>query len=176
MACRSARQLLRCTHWYVVPHDSCYVARTDMPFRTFAAPSRAVSNILHADFRFAPSRLEPHSIASRALCTCPINIGSTMHPASSQKGLRSGWQSGAPEPHLLTRRCFPMVRVLPFRTSVCRSAHRQPLPRRLPLRSIPSRAALDCIPCYARDTHSRGHGRPRSAWKSSLLRLLLSIT
>ena len=40
------------------------------------------------------------------------------------KGLRSGWQSGASEPHLLTRRCFPMVRILPFRTSACRSAHR----------------------------------------------------
>ena len=29
----------------------------------------------------------------------------TMHHTSSQKGLRSGWQSGASEPHLLTRRC-----------------------------------------------------------------------
>ena len=29
----------------------------------------------------------------------------TMHHTSSQKGLRSGWQSGASEPPLLTRRC-----------------------------------------------------------------------
>ena len=52
-----------------------------------------------------------------------------MRPASLQKGLRSGWQSGASEPHLLTRRCFPMVRVLPFRASACRSAHQLHLPR-----------------------------------------------
>ena len=41
---------------------------------------------------------------------CPIHfrlptLSSTMHHTSSQKGLRSGWQSGASEPHLLTRRC-----------------------------------------------------------------------
>ena len=34
---------------------------------------------------------------------CPSR---TMHHTSSQKGLRSGWQSGASEPHLLTRRCL----------------------------------------------------------------------
>ena len=41
---------------------------------------------------------------------CPIHFrlptfSRTMHHTSSQKGLRSGWQSGASEPHLLTRRC-----------------------------------------------------------------------
>ena len=41
---------------------------------------------------------------------CPIHFrlptfSRTMHHASSQKGMRSGWQSGASEPHLLTRRC-----------------------------------------------------------------------
>ena len=50
-------------------------------------------------------------------------LSSTMHPSSSRKSLRSGWQPGASEPHLLTRRCFPMVRVLPFRASACHSAH-----------------------------------------------------
>ena len=62
--------------------------------------------------------------ASTIRPTCLVCFSSVMHPASSQKGLRSGWQSGASEPHLLTRRCFPMVRVLPFRASACRSAHR----------------------------------------------------
>ena len=40
------------------------------------------------------------------------------------KSLRSGWQAGTSEPHLLTHRCFPMVWVLPFRVSACRYAHR----------------------------------------------------
>ena len=71
----------------------------------------------HAPILFAEGRL----LAVRQHHACQ---------ASLQKGLRSGWQSGAPEPHLLTRRCFPMVRVLPFRASACRSAHRLHSPAR----------------------------------------------
>ena len=64
-----------------------------------------------------PSTLPLHRCSSRWGCwgRCRWGIprisssvacfSSTMHHASSQKGLRSGWQSGASEPHLLTRRC-----------------------------------------------------------------------
>ena len=64
-----------------------------------------IGNLVHADFRFA--------MPLSALCTSALphtlpfgyTFSRTMHHTSSQKGLRSGWQSGASEPHLLTRRC-----------------------------------------------------------------------
>ena len=46
--------------------------------------------------------MHPVSSVCHGSSACPSR---TMHHTSSQKGLRSGWQSGASEPHLLTRRC-----------------------------------------------------------------------
>ena len=38
-----------------------------------------IGNLFHADFRFAPSRLEQHSIASRATLETPIHEGMGAH-------------------------------------------------------------------------------------------------
>ena len=81
---------------------------------------RLAAHCVDGDFRVeACSASAVHSTqTSASLCPyqhyahlhCPIHfrlptLSSTMHHTSSQKGLRSGWQSGASEPHLLTRRC-----------------------------------------------------------------------